>query len=126
MTGTTDGTASTGAAGSTSSADTFAMLQKQYFYLDQNFNRLFAATTTDDERDALRTDYVQSRDNYWKARGQRFNDDDPMVQELQQKVTDAQQRIETAGQRLDDIAGFLDLVTNAVNLGSRLVSLAAV
>jgi hypothetical protein len=126
MTDTTDGTASTGTAGATSAADTFAMLQKQYFYLDQNFNRLFAATTTDDERDTLRTDYVQARDNYWKARGQRFNDDDPMVQELQQKVGAAQQQIEKAGQRLDDVAGFLDLVTNAVNLGSRLVSLAAV
>ncbi len=125
MTETSD-TPSAGTPGAAGAADTFAMLQEQYFYLDRNFNRLFAAATTDELRDTLRTDYVQARDNYWKARGQRFNEDDPMVQDLQQKVGAAQQRIEKAGKRLENVAGFLDLVTEAVNLGSRLVSLAAV
>jgi len=104
----------------------FTALQDQYFYLDKNFNRLFMATTTDAERDALRDDYVQARDNYWKARNQRFNDDDPMVEDLQEKVTAAQKQIERSGKKLDDIAGLLDTITAAVNLGSRLVSLAAV
>lgn len=124
MTGTSQDPTTTPAAGGTSAS--FAALQEQYFYLDRNFNRLFMATTTDEERDTLRTDYVQARDNYWKARTQRFNDADPMVDELQQKVAAAQQQIERSMERLDDVAGVLDTITAAVNLGSRLVSLAAV
>lgn len=123
MTGTRDDATTTPAGGGTSPS--LAALQEQYFYLDRNFNRLFLATKTDDERDTLRTDYVQARENYWQARNQRFNDDDPMVQDLQQKVATAQRRIERGGQRLDDVAGLLDAITAAVNLGSRLVSLAA-
>lgn len=124
MTGTSDTPTTPPAAGGTSPS--LAALQEQYFYLDRNFNRLFMATTKEEERDALRNDYVQARDNYWKARVQRFNDDDPMVEDLQQKVAAAQQEIERAGERLDDIAGLLDTITSAVNLASRLVSLAAV
>lgn len=124
MTGTSQDPTTTPAAGGTSPS--LAALQEQYFYLDRNFNRLFMATKTEEERDTLRTDYVQARDNYWKARAQRFNDDDPMVDDLQQKVTAAQRDIERAGERLDDVASLLDTITTAVNLGSRLVSLAAV
>ena len=121
MTGTSDPNATPGAGTNAS----LAALQAQYFYLDRNFNRLFTATTTDEERDTLRADYVQARDNYWQARVRRFNDDDPMVESLQQKVAAAQEEIERAGQRLDDVAGVLDAITSAVNLGSRLLALAA-
>jgi hypothetical protein len=117
--------ATPGGSGGASSA-TLAALQAQYFYLDRNFNRLFAAATSDEQRDELRADYVQARENYWKARTEAFNDDDPMVAGLRQKVTDAQQQIERSGQRIGDVAALLDLITGAVNFGSRLVSLAAV
>ncbi|HEX2165383.1 MAG TPA: hypothetical protein VHM02_15685 [Thermoanaerobaculia bacterium] len=113
-------TAST-AAGSAS----LASLQEQYFYLDKSFNRLFLATTSDEQRNTLRTDYVQARDNYWHARTRSFNDDDPMVADLQKRIGAAQKEIARAGRKLDDVAGVLDLITNAVNLGSRLVALAA-
>lgn len=122
---TTPATGTPGDADAASSP-TFATLEAQYFYLDKNFNRLFMATTTDDQRDTLRNDYVQARENYWKARNQRFHDDDPMVADLQQKAAAAQQEITKAGAHLDDVAGVLTLITNAVNLGSRLVSLAVV
>ena len=112
--------------GTSGTSPSLAALQEQYFYLDRNFNRLFMATKTDEDRDTLRTDYVQARDNYWKARAQRFNDDDPMVEDLQQKVAAAQKEIERAGERLDDVAALLDTITAAVSLGSRLLSLAAV
>lgn len=115
-------TSGTGGGGS----PTLAALQEQYFYLDRNFNRLFAATATDEQRDTLRNDYVQARENYWKARSQVFNEDDPMVGDLRDKVTAAQRKIEKAGERIADVGALLDTITGAVNFGARLVSLAAV
>lgn len=122
---TTPASAGSGDAGAATSP-TFATLEAQYFYLDQNFNRLFMATTTDDQRDTLRNDYVQARENYWQARNRRFHDDDPMVADLQRKAAAAQRDVAKAGEELDDVAGVLTLITDAVNLGSRLVSLAVV
>lgn len=112
--------ATTGGSGS------LAALQEQYFYLDKNFNRLFMAATSDEQRDTVRTDYVQARDNYWQARARRFADEDPMVADLQKRIAAAQKEIVRAGKKLDDVAGVLGLITNAVNLGSQLVALAAV
>jgi len=105
---------------------TLAALQKQYFFLDRNFSKLFAACATDAQRDALRVDYVQARDNFLKARTEAFAEDDPMVADLRGQIGDAQSQIEKSAKKLADVSKTLDLITKAVNLGSRLVTLGAV
>ncbi|HEX2254512.1 MAG TPA: hypothetical protein VHQ65_14680 [Thermoanaerobaculia bacterium] len=108
-----------------SDSQAFQALETQYFYLNTNFNRLFAAAKTPEDQDTLRQDFVQARDNYRKAQVERFRDGDPMVQDLTAKVVAAQKQIEASAEKLQDVSKVLDLVTDAVNLASRLVILAA-
>jgi len=111
--------------GGASSGATLAALQEQYFFLDRNFSELFAACTTDAQRDVLRADYVQARDNYLKARLEAFAEDDPMVAGLRDQIEQAQGEVERSAKELADVSATLELITKAVNLASRVVVLGA-
>lgn len=104
---------------------TLANLQKLYFFLDQNFDDLSAKCTTDDQRKQLRHDYVVARDAFVKARYLVFQDDDPMVKSLNDKLGTDQTQISGLLTKLQDVTKLLGLLTSAVNLAGRLIALGA-
>jgi hypothetical protein len=104
---------------------TLANLQNLYFFLDQNFDDLIAKCTTDDQRQQLRHDYVVARDAFVKARNSVFQDDDPMVKSLNDKLGAEQTQISGMLTGLQDITKLLAMLTSAVNLAGRLLTLGA-
>jgi hypothetical protein len=100
----------------------FRTLKEQYFLLDRNFNKLFSACP-DAERDHLRRDYVNARDNFWEARNRIFQENDPLVEQLNRELTTVQGEIKKELKKLTNIVAVLGLITRAVRLGSSLVTL---
>lgn len=98
-------------------------LQKLYFSLDHNFNKLFAACQTDKQRDQLRSSYVTARDNFWEARNRVFQENDPLVKGLIDDLKAAQEQIEKFLENLRDIVETLKVITAAVHIGSSLIML---
>ena len=106
-------------------SDAFQCLKETYFTLDVNFNDLFAACQTDDEKNMLRTDYVAARNNFLTAQNKILSDDEPMVKDLVAQIQAAQSQINNELQNLQDVASLLKVITVAVNIGSKLTSLTA-
>ena len=104
----------------------FQILKDQYFLLEDNFNRLFLACRTDEERDRLRRDYVNARDNFWEARNRVFSDNDPHVQGLAQELKETRAKIDGMLASLQDVGTLLQAITAAVRLGSSLITLGSV
>ncbi|MBV9929000.1 MAG: hypothetical protein JOZ96_28565 [Acidobacteria bacterium] len=101
----------------------FKELKEIYFLLDLNFNKLFAACTTEEQRDRLRVSYVTARDNFFEAQNRVFQQNDPLVKKLTQDVKDAKEQISGMLSNLKQIVKVLDAVTAAVHLGSSLITL---
>lgn len=105
-------------------ADTpsFKNLKDQYFLLDRNFNKLFAAGTAA-QQNQLRRDYVNSRDNFWEARNRVFAENDPLVKSLNQELKASTTQIQGLLSSLQNITKVLNLITGAVRLGSSLITM---
>jgi hypothetical protein len=101
----------------------FKELKEIYFLLDLNFNKLFAACTTEEQRDRLRHAYVNARDNFWEAQNRVFSQNDPIVKQLTQDVKEAKEKISGMLSNLKEIVKVLDAITAAVHLGSSLITL---
>lgn len=101
----------------------FKSLKDQYFLLDRNFNKLFAACTTAAQRDELRSDYVNSRDNFWEARKRIFAENEPLVKQLNKELQDTKDQIDKMLQNLKNIPQVLKVITAAVRLGSSLITM---
>lgn len=101
----------------------FKELKGIYFLLDLNFNKLFAACTTEKQRDSLRQSYVNARDNFWEAQNRVFLQNDPLVKKLTKDVKDAKEKLSGMLDNLKQIVKVLDAITAAVNLGSSLITL---
>jgi hypothetical protein len=104
--------------------DALSALQAQYIFLTQNLADLLAACPTQEMRDALQSQYVASRRNYFACVGTIFHDDDPAIAKLVGQMATAQASLEAMVASLNDIAGFLDQTTQAVQLGAQLAGLA--
>ena len=96
---------------------------ENFAFLDRNFNRLFAACPTEEQRSQLRRAYVNSRDSFWEARPRIFIETDPLVKEMGADLKKAEEKIEGLLQSLQNIAQVLNVITAAVHLGSSLVTL---
>jgi hypothetical protein len=76
-------------------SEAFKALKETYFTLDLNFNRLFAACKKDEERDALRLNYVAARNNFLIAQSKILDDNEAMVKQLLAEIRSAQKQIDT-------------------------------
>ncbi len=103
-------------------SQSFKNLKDQYFLLDRNFNKLFAACNAA-QQDQLRRDYVNSRDNFWEARNRVFAENDPLVKTLNKELKDSTDLINGMLSNLKNIAKILNLITGAVRLGSSLITM---
>ena len=108
-----------------SANETFDDLERQYFTIKSNFNRLLFACQTDDQRNELRAAYANSRDNYNKAMNQIFDDNDTAIDALRSELSNSQQQIEDSLTNLQEISKVIDTITAAVSVGTRLVAISS-
>ncbi len=101
----------------------FDDLEKQYFTIKDNFNELIAACQNDDQRNALRAAYAQSRDNYNTAMNLILDDNDPQVGSLLSELSNSQNEIENSLTNLQDITTALNTITAAVSVGTKIVAM---
>jgi len=99
-------------------------LQNQYIFLTQNLSMILAACPTQEQRDAIQSQYVASRRNYFNCINKIFHDDDPAVANLVRKMQSGQTTLTNMMNGLNDIAKVIDDITQVVKIGAQLVSAA--
>ena len=99
-------------------------LQNQYIFLTQNLSMLLAACQTQDQRDAIQSQYVSCRRSYFNCVNKLFHDDDPAVVNLVGQMKKEQTALEKMVNELNDIAKAINVITQAVQIGAKLASLA--
>ncbi len=97
-------------------------LEATYFTLQSQIDMLSAACQTQDQRDALGTQYVRARQNYWACVNKAFHDDDPQVVKLTNQVDAANQQLTKAVRQLGDIAKTINDITSVVTMGTQLAA----
>jgi hypothetical protein len=99
-------------------------LQNQYIFLTQNLSMLLAACQTQDQRDAIQSQYVKCRRNYFNSVNSIFHEDDPAVTSAIAQMQTAQTALKNMLNGLDNIAKVMNDIADAVQIGAKLVSLA--
>ena len=107
-------------------SESLQALEKLYQCLDLNFNALFEACKTEEDRDRLRRDYVNARDNFWEARNRVFHENDPLIASLNAELKETQKSLEKSLADLKKISQILGIISQAVGLASRLITLGSV
>ncbi|MGA2888692.1 MAG: hypothetical protein ABSE51_11615 [Terracidiphilus sp.] len=97
-------------------------LETTYFTLQSQIGMLLAACKTQDQRDALTTQYVKARSNYWSCVNKAFHDDDPQVIALTTQLDAANTQLKASVQQLGDISKTIDAITGAITIGASLAA----
>jgi ABC-type proline/glycine betaine transport system substrate-binding protein len=99
-----------------------AELESTYLTLQSQIGMLLAACQTQDQRDALTSQYVAARSSYWTCVNKAFHDDDPTVIALTTQLDAANNQVKAAVQQLGDIATAIKTITQAVTVGASLAA----
>ncbi len=100
-------------------------ITKLYNYLNDNFDDIYDACNTVEQKTTLRSLFVSARDAYWKAIKEQLVDNNPTVEKITADLTNANSNISSQLEELKDIAAFLNLCASAVQLAASLATLAA-
>jgi len=106
-------------------SDALSALEALYVFLTSNLSALQGACPADPEKSQLMSLYVAARINYWKGIDATFHDDDPAVASLVAQMNAQQKTITDEVAALSDVAKILNDITTAVQIGKKLVDLAA-
>lgn len=104
--------------------DALTALQNQYIFLTQNLSMLLAACSTQPQRDAIQTQYVACRRNFFNCINKIFHNDDPAVMALVRQMQSEQTSLTNMLQHLDDVAKVINGITQAVTVGAQLAAAA--
>jgi hypothetical protein len=97
-------------------------LEDQYIYLTNNLSSILNACQNVADKNAVMTQYVTSRTNYFNCVNQMFHDDDPSVESLVAQMNQEQAAITAAVNNLGAIAGVITAITTAVQTGAALAA----
>jgi hypothetical protein len=97
-------------------------LENTYFTLQGQIDMLSAACQTQDQRNALSTQYVQARTNYWACVNKAFHDDDPEVVTLTSQIAAANTALTGDVAQMGDITKVLGDITTVVTIGTQLAT----
>jgi hypothetical protein len=102
--------------------DALQALEDQYIFLTNNLDNLVAACQTNADKNALMTQYVNCRRNYFNSVNTVFHDDDPDVQALVGQMKQEQNALTAAVTNIGAIAGVINTITTAVQTGASLAA----
>ncbi|HEY0777345.1 MAG TPA: hypothetical protein VGD56_05195 [Gemmatirosa sp.] len=121
----TDDGAATDADDTSPEDAALAAVHDTHRLIEDHFDVLYAACTTDAARAKLRALQSSARDAYWKAVADGLDDDNLVVQEIRRDLVAATAQIQAHIDTLADITAVLGMLTEAVRLAGALVGLAA-
>jgi hypothetical protein len=102
--------------------DALQALEDQYIRLTNNLTSLLTACQGDADRNAIMSQYVTSRRNYFNCVNRMFHDDDPSIQVLVDQMKSEQTALTAAVTRVGVIAGVITTITTAVKTGASLAA----
>lgn len=100
-------------------------LEEQYFTLRVNIDKILGKCTTDLQKQEAFAAYLQSRLNYFRGINCIFDQGDDQVKKLTSDLKAAKTEIDLQLAHLENIVKVLNVITAAVNIGTKLVTLAA-
>ena len=101
--------------------DALNAVESLYFAAQSSLNDMLAACQDDDQRDAIKTRYIATRQNYWTCINKTFHEDDPGLQSLESDAKTTCDAIKRIDDQLGDIAKVLKILDQAVSVGSEIV-----
>ncbi|NYF78056.1 hypothetical protein [Granulicella arctica] len=105
--------------------DALSSVESYYFSLQSQLDLLLAACTTQQQRDALMSQYVAARQNYWSCINKMFHNDDPAVIALVTQLKAAEALVKQSVAQMGDISKVIDGITKAVAIGVQIAAKAA-
>jgi len=102
-----------------------ASVEATYLLAEKGFDRLYAAASTEAEKQEVRDLYGAARDAYWKAVVAVLEDDSTVVSAIHEELRERNRELKKALEGLQDVARTLALLTEAVRLAASLVTLGA-
>lgn len=100
-------------------------VEATYVLAERGFDRLYAAASTEAEKQRVRDLYGAARDAYWKAVVAVLEDDSTVVSAIHEELKQRNRDLKKALEELQDVARTLALLTEAVRLAASLVTLGA-
>jgi hypothetical protein len=97
-------------------------LETTYITLQAEIGVLLAACKTQDQRDALTTQYVAARTAYWSCINKAFHDDDPTVVSLTSQLDTSNKQLQIYVKQLGDINTTIADITQVVTVGAQLAA----
>lgn len=102
-----------------------ASVEATYVLAERGFDRLYAAASTEAEKQQVRDLYGAARDAYWKAVVAVLEDDSTVVSAIHEELRQRNRDLKASLEGLKDVARTLALLTEAVRLAASLVTLGA-
>lgn len=103
-----------------------AAIESAYQVLDNNFDDLYAACHSGEEKSQLRNLHAAARDAYWRGVATRLCDDNSVVRAVYDDLNRANQELRDSLRDLQHLSAVIVLATQAVRLAASLVTLATV
>jgi hypothetical protein len=103
----------------------FKEIEKTFQEIDANFDALYSACQTMEQRERLRALFSSARDAYWKAVSAVLVDNNPVVAAIRTDLKRVNDRLTKDLASLKNISATLNLITEAVRLAGSLTTLAA-
>ena len=101
--------------------DVFSMIEKRYFQLDREFDKLLSACKSEDEKKELKRDYIIARSNYKKSMNLTFDQNDPIIKELTGELSSIEKRIEKDIKVLQNAGSVLKMISESVKIASSII-----
>ncbi|MGI4854928.1 MAG: hypothetical protein ACRYF4_12895 [Janthinobacterium lividum] len=93
-----------------------------YFNAQARLNDMLAACHSEEERIAIRTQYVLTRHNYFVCINKTFHDDDPALQADVALANAVALELKAIDAQLGDITKVINTMTTAVAYGAKIVT----
>lgn len=103
-----------------------APIEQNYRQIDDNFTKLYAKCTTDEQREELRSILGAAEDAYWAAVADQLADLNDFVKDIRVDLEAKNKAIKKMLTDLQDVVQFLHLATEATRLAASLGRLAAI
>ena len=111
----------------TPSSNALASIEDTYFYLDDNFDALYAACGNDDAKTrSLRSSYVTARDAFYASVNKVIADNDPLVRSESQQLMSLNNQIQQSVISLGSIATVLQKIDSAIQLVTKIAMIGVV
>jgi len=99
----------------------FILIKDRYFQLDKDFDLMMNACTSDEEKKQLKQDYIISRANYRRSLNLNFEENDPIVKDLCDKLGAVEERISKGIKNLGITSNILIMITESVKIASSII-----